>query len=437
MRDVNRRTFLRATTISAVAGAPAVRLGFAQNSPNDRINVAVVGLRGRGQAHIRYLSGIKGVRITHICDIDQNLLDQGVDQVMDVTGYEPTPVVDFRDMMDNPNLHAVFLATPDHWHALHTIWACQAGKDVYVEKPLSYCIREGRKMIQAARKYNRIVQVGTNHVSNPVVQEGIQLAQNGAIGDIYLGRVIIFGRRGTIGRVPDTPVPEGVDWDMYLGPAPKRPFNENRYHYKWHWYWDTSTSEFGNNGVHYMDMVRRALQKDVQPIQVNCDGGFYVHDSNQEVPNLQAATYKYADNVMLEMEIRSWYTNWENGQSGGAFLYGSDGWMQINHAGYKTYAQDSRDPDPSLSQDSKDQFNASLHFENFIQCVRSRRSQDLIADVEQGHLSTTISHLGNIAYRTNRKLTFNPASERFINDAGADSYLTRQYREPWVVPDEV
>jgi predicted dehydrogenase len=435
---MNRRSFLAGTAATgAIVSAPLVKSGYAKNSPNDQINVAVVGLNGRGKAHIRYLSGIKGVKITHICDVDQNMLDQGVDQVFDVTGEEPTPVVDFRDMMDNKDIHAVTLATPDHWHALHTIWACQAGKDVYVEKPLSYCIREGRKMIEAAQKYQRIVQVGTNHVSNPVVQEGIQLARNGAIGDIYMGRVVIFGRRSTIGRLPNGEVPDGVNWDLFLGPAPKRSYNENRYHYKWHWFWDTSTTEFGNNGVHYMDMVRRALNKQVHPIQVNCDGGYYIHDSDQEVPNLQSATYKYDDGIMLEMEVRSWYTNLENGQIDGAFLYGSDGWMQLSNAGYKTYEQDSQKPDLSRSKDSKEKHNALSHFENFIQCVRSRRSQDLAAGVEQGHLSTTISHLGNIAYRTNRKLKFKPKAETFVNDVDADKYLTRKYREPFVVPDKV
>ena len=438
MNPVNRRNFIKGTAAAGAAiSAPLIKSGWAQNSPSEQINVAVVGLRSRGKAHIKYLAQIPGVNITHICDIDQNLLDMTVDQVFDVTGKEPTPVVDFRDMMDNRDIHAVTLATPDHWHALHTIWACQAGKDVYVEKPLSYCLREGRKMIEAARKYERIVQVGTNHVSNPVVQEGIRLAREGAIGDIYMGRVVVFGRRGTIGRLPDGDVPEGVNWDLYLGPAPKRPYNENRYHYKWHWYWDTSTSEFGNNGVHFMDMVRRALNKREHPVQVNCDGGFYVHDSDQEIPNVQAATYKYADDVMLEMEVRSWYTNRENGQLDSAFLYGSKGWMELSNQGYKTYMTDSEEPNPAVSRDSKEKHDASPHFANFIACLRSRRREDLVADVEEGHLSTAISHLGNIAYRTNRKLKFDPKSEKFVNDPDADTYLTRNYRKPFVVPEEV
>jgi len=311
--------------------------------------------------------------------------------------------------------------------------------------------------VQAARKYGRMVQVGTQNRSNEVAAEAVRLIHEGKLGDVYLGRGIVYGHRGDIGCVKDSPIPKGVNWDLFLGPAPYRPFNENRFHYNWHWFWDTSTTEFGNNGTHQMDKIRWGMNKHVHPTTVSCNGGFYGWDSDQEIPNLQTATYKYEDGTMMELEIRSLYTNPEFGSKSGCFFYGTEGWMYLGASEFKTFFGPKDEPGPSMtSSDSKlptlknfseasEKGTAKIreleftHFSNFIDCVRSRKWQELNADILEGHMSTGIIHLGNIAYRTEQKLTFNPQSEIFIGDHAddANSYMTREYRTPFVVPDEV
>lgn len=464
MKATNRREFLKKTTTTAAGlmlSVPVVKSGFAKKCPNDTINVAVVGIRGKGGMYGgggHYLNYCKmpSVRVTTLCDIDERLFPEAVKNVEEIGGNTPKTIVDYRDVLEDKDIDVISIATPDHWHALKTIWACQAGKDVYVEKPISYNIDEGRKMVQAARKYNRVVQVGTQSRSSKITKEAIKFIRDGKLGKIYMGRGIVYGHRGNIGHVKDSPIPEEVHWDRFLGPAPYRPFNENRFHYKWHWFWDTSTSEFGNNGIHHMDKVRWGMNKHVHPVKVQCTGGFYGwENSDQEIPNLQIATFEYDDGTIMELEVRSLYTNPEFGSKSGCFFYGSEGWMHLGGGGFKTFFGTKDEPGPSMSSSDpnlptlKDFAEAEAddsvktrepeytHFSNFIDCVRSRKWQNLNADILEGHMSTAMMHLGNIAYRTGRSLTFNPYSERFIDDDDANSYLTREYRYPYVVPGKV
>ncbi|MCK5267860.1 MAG: Gfo/Idh/MocA family oxidoreductase [Spirochaetes bacterium] len=449
---MNRRGFLKNSAVTSaglMVGAPIVKKSFAKNSPNETVNVAVVGIHNRGKGLYRTLCGIPNVNVATICDVDERLLPEAAADVEERIGKKPKTEFDFRKVLEDKDIDAVVIVTPDHWHALHTIWACQAGKDVYIEKPLSYTIEEGRKMVQAARKYNRVVQVGTQSRSSRVVHEAIKFVHEGNLGEIYMGRVSILGFRPNIGRVKDSPTPKGVHWDLFLGPAPYRPYNENRFQYKWHWFWDTSTTEFGNNGTHGIDRVRWAMNKREHPVKVQCMGDFYVWDSDQEIPNIQTATYKYEDGTILEMEVRNIYSNREgNNWQGGSFLYGSKGWMYLSHTEFFTYFGKDHKPGPSMTAEDittpKDkkvvqEFKGldGPHLSNFIDCVRSGRWQDLNADILEGHMSTTIMHLGNIAYRTGRTLTFNPRSEKFINDDDANSYLTKEYRHPYVLPDKI
>lgn len=461
MKLTNRREFLT-TSATAAAGAilsvPAIKSGFAQQSQNDTVNVAVVGIRGKGGmygggGHYVNYCQMPNVRVTALCDIDERLFPEAVKNVQTFGGNTPRTVVDFRQLLDDQEIDAISIATPDHWHALQTIWACQAGKDVYVEKPVSYNIDEGRKMVDAARKYNRVVQVGTQNRSNEVAKEAVKFLHEGKLGKIYMARSVVYGHRGNIGHTKHVSVPEGVHWDKFLGPAPYRPFSENRFHYNWHWYWDTSTSEFGNNGTHFMDLIRWGLNKRVHPNKVHSTGGFYGWDSDQEIPNFQTATFEYDDGVILELEVRSLYTNPEFDKKSGAFFYGTEGWMYLGGGEFKTFFGTKDEPGPSMSSadvqrpvlkniaDAKSEDAAKLreleyvHFSNFIDCVRSRKWQDLHADILEGHLSTAFAHLGNISYRTGRKLTFNPHAEKFINDDDANTYLTRSYRQPYVLPD--
>ncbi len=450
MKSENRRGFIKKSMVATAGltvGAPAYIKGFVKNNPNDVINVAVVGIRSRGgfyggSGHTANFTKISGSRVAAICDVDENLFPQAIADIEKLGGDKPKTVVDFRDLLDDPEIDAISVATPDHWHALQSIWACQAGKDVYMEKPISYTIDEGRKMVQAARKYNRVVQVGMQSRSSKLVHKAIQLIHDGVIGDVYMGRGVVYGHRANIGRLPDGPVPEGVNWDMFLGPAPYRPFNKNRFHYNWHWYWDTATSEFGNNGVHYMDKIRWGLKKRVHPEKIHSCGGFYVWDSDQEIPNLQTGTFEFADGTIMELEIRSLFSNYEEGEVGGSFFYGSKGWMHLGGNSYKVYLGTEREEGPTLQKseielDENDKVGIEPHFVNFLDCMRSRKWQDLNADILEGHMSTAMMHLGNVSYRTGRKLVFNGNAEQFIDDDDANTYLTRQYRQPHVLPKKV
>lgn len=449
MKSINRRGFLMKSGIAAagaIISAPMAKKGFAKNSPNETVNIGVAGIRSRGGAHIRSYCKIPNVNVVAICDIDENLFPKSIDEIEKMTGKKPKTYVDFRDMIKDKDIDAVSIATPDHWHALQTIWACQAGKDVYVEKPCSHNVYESRKMVEAARKYNRVVQVGSQARSNPGHKEAMKLIQDGYLGKLYMARALIFKSRSSIGRKKDSPIPNGVNWDIFLGPAPYRPFNENRFHYTWHWYWDTGTAEIGNQ-VHQLDIARWGMNQRTHPVKVHSAGGFYAWDSDQETPNLQTATFEYQDGTIMENETRQMFTNNEDGIMVGNLFYGSEGWMHLtgeDSGEFATYFGRKNEPGKSISKKDITDDSMNLvgavggpHFNNFIQCVRSGKWQDLNADIEVGHISAVLYHLANISYRTGRKLIFNPYSEKFVNDEDANTYLSRVYRSPYVVPEKV
>jgi len=449
----SRRTFIKASTVGAVSalvGLPGFNARSYGNilGANDRVNLAVAGFHNRGIGHIRTFSSLENVSVAAICDVDQRLFPKGIQEVEEKGGGKPATYTDFRKILDDRDIDAVAIATPDHWHALQTIWACQAGKQVYIEKPLSYSLQEGRKMVEAARKYKRVVQTGTQSRSNIVVHKAVQAIREGVIGDIYMGRAIVFGFRPNIGKVPDSPVPEGVDWDMFLGPAPYRPFNENRFQYNWHWFWDTSTTEFGNNATHWVDLIRLAMGIKEHPRKIQCMGDFYVWDSDQEIPNIQLGSFKYGDGRIIQVDVRSIYNNPEAGENSGAFLYGSKGWMHLKHTAFKVFLGQNNEEGPSFSVDQYDptrdktaiqEFKGldPTHMQNFIDCVRAGDPKGLNAEVEEGFLSSSIGLLGNIAYRVGRTLEFDGKSERFIDDEEANGCLGREYRAPFVLPEEV
>ena len=415
---------------------------------NEKINIAIAGFHNRGIGHIRTFAALKNVNVSALCDIDQRLFPNGVKEVQSKGGDKPVVYTDFRKMLDDKDIDAISIVTPDHWHALHLIWSCQAGKDIYIEKPLCFTIEEGRKMIEAVDKYKRIVQVGTQSRSNIVPHKAFQLIREGIIGDIYMGRAIVFGFRPNIGKIADSPVPEGVDWDKFLGPAPYRPFNENRFHYKWHWFWDTSTTEFGNNATHWVDLIRWMMDIRVHPRKIQCMGDFYIWNSDQEIPNIQLGVFKFPDGRIIQIDVRSIYNNLEDGENSGAFLYGSKGWMHINHKGYKVFLGKNNDEGPSFSaryyDPTKDktmiqEFKGldETHMQNFIDCIRSRDIQKLNANIREGYLSSAIGLLGNIAYRIGRTLEFDHKTEKFVNDKEANKYLTREYRKPYILPEKI
>jgi len=448
MKSIKRRSFIKksmAVSAGMAIGAPAYIKGFVQTKPSDIINVAVAGVNDRGgyyggTGHAANFTKIKNSRVVAICDADENVFSKASADIEKLGGAKPETVIDFRNLLDNKDIDAVSIASPDYWHALHTIWACQAGKDVYVEKPMSYNIVEGRKMVEAARKYNRVVQVGTQYRSNVVTLKAMQMLHEGVIGDLYMGRATVYRHRPNIGRVQNSPVPDGVHWNLYRGPAPMIPFNKNHFHYNWHWYWDTATGEFGNNGVHAMDRIRLAMQKNIHPSKISCVGGFYGYDSDQDVPNLQVATFEYDDGKIMELEVRSLYTP---SDEAGLLFMGTKGYLQLGTNSFEIFLGPEKEPGPGMTREDfevNEYVKAGIepHFVNFLDCMRSRKWQDLAADVLEGHMSTSMMLMGNIAYKTGRKLTFDGKTEKFLNDDDANTYLTRQeYRKPYLLPEEV
>lgn len=448
---MKRKDFIRNSAIVAgsALAAPGYIPGMITRSPNERINIAVAGIsgqrknvrgmiNGRGIVHVNTYAKIPNVAVTTLCDVDERLFPGMVTVVENQFGIKPQVRTDFRDLLDDKEIDVISIATPDHWHALMTVWACQAGKDVYVEKPVSHNVSEGRKMVDAARKYNRIVQSGICYRSSKAVKEGIRFVHEGKLGKVYMAKGITYRYRVPIEHVPDNPIPEGVNWDLFLGPAPYRPFNENRYIYQWHWYWDTGTTEFGNNGIYRMDTVRWALNKNTHPVRIHCAGGKYMRDDDQEVPNILVAIYEYADGTIVQNEVRSLCTNPEGlPDSGDCFLYSDQGWMTFNGSGYKTYFGTKNEPGPAKSDRDFPAEELTNGWENFINCVRSRKREELDNDILEGHLSASLGHLGVISYRTGRKLTFDPLKEKFVGDPDADKLLTRDYRKPFVMPVSV
>ena len=343
-----------------------------------------------------------------------------------LAGKPPRTEKDFRRLLDDKSIDAVTIATPDHWHALLAVLACQAGKDVYVEKPASHNMVEGRRMVEAARKYKRIVQLGTQWRSTPHVDEAIAQVRGGGIGKVGMARAWIHQKRENIGHGKPGPVPAGVDYAMWQGPAPDRPFYPNRFHYKWHWFWHWGTGELGNNGVHGVDVARWGLGVDA-PIAVSSGGGKYVFDDDQEVPDTQLVTWEFPG-ACLAWEHRMWSKHPTEGSGFGIAFYGDKGTLIIDDHGWRI-----EDGDGSKGKRSRDDGQAQ-HVQNFLDCVKSREKPN--ADIEIGHLSTRLCHLGNIAYRTGKKLTFDAANESF-HDAAADSLLAREYSSRFEMPSQV
>jgi predicted dehydrogenase len=434
---------------SCTAPQPEVPATTRVIGANDRINIAVIGTRGRGKAHLREFAKIPNVRVKTVCDVDERLFPERVKMVADVQGHTPGTEYDLRRVLDDKDIDAVATATPNHWHALVTIWACQASKHVYVEKPASYNVFEGRKMVEAASKYNRIVAVGFQSRSHPNVQQAMKFLHEGGLGDIYMAKGLCYKPRHSFGIAPNGPVPEGVHYDLWLGPAAYQPFNEKRFHYNWHWHWNTGNGDIGNQGVHEMDIARWGLGKNEHPVKVSSSGGYYKYtaaECSQETPNTQTAVFEYADGKILQFEVRGLYTNAEQDVRIGALFFGTEGWMHLNSSGktWATFLGKKNEPgptseaaDPSADPSNLTSSGGGGHFENFIAALRSGKEQDLTANIEGGHLSAALPHLANISYRLGRNLVFNGAKEKFVADKEADRMLTRKYRKPYVVPEQV
>ena len=454
-----RRDFIK----KSIIGTAGVAIGSLQLSSksyasvigaNDRINVAVIGIRSQGRAHIsRYcaLKNNQNVKLKTLCDADEQFFDERAKIVFDKTGVNPVFEWDMRKVFEDKEIDAVSFATPNHWHALGTIWACQAGKHVYVEKPACHNIFEGRKMIEAARKYNVRVQTGFQSRSSNNVIEAIKFLHDGEIGDVYMARGLCIKPRDSFGIAKNSLPPAKLHYDQWLGPAPYRPYNEKRGHYNWHWFWDTGNGDTGNQGPHQFDIARWGLNENEHPVSVYSTGGFYGIDPDecaQETPNIQASLFKYRDGKILEFETRGRYSNDESslGIRIGNVFYGSEGYLELEGGTWKAFRDREREPFAGSQEDDRKQTDLTStvadespadHWANFIDAIRSGKNETLHCDIIEGFHSSALPHLANISYRLGRELKFMGEYEKFASDSEADTMLTRRYRKPYVVPDEV
>ena len=430
-KNIPRRQFVKNTALVGAALSLPTIIPAQAFGANDRVNVAVLGVNGRGKNHIDGYMNLDNVQVTTLVDPDMNICQERAKEYGEKYNTTMKAIQDQSEMLDDPDIDVVSIASSNHWHALSTIWACQAGKDVYVEKPGSHNLWEGRKMVEAAAKYDRIVQHGVQLRSSKAIREAIQLLRDGYIVNVYMARGLVFRWRADIGDQGFEPVPEGVDYDMWTGPAPMRPFTRNLVHYNWHWHWDYGNGDVGNQGIHETDLCMWGLDVGF-PTKITSMGGKFLWDDCKEVPEVQTSIYHYpAEKKMIQFEVRHWCTNLEDGAGVGNIFYGEKGYMVIKgYDTYETYLGQERTP----GQKGKD---GGDHYQNFIDAVRAHDKTKLHAPVETAHLSSGLAHLGNISYRLGRQLTFNPKAEKFINDPEADKMLTRNYRAPYVVPDKV
>jgi predicted dehydrogenase len=434
-----RRHFLFGS-LAALAAGPTARQSVAAS---DKIVLGFMGVGGRGRALLQGFGKRPDVAVAYLADVDSRLLLERASEAAQLNGRTPKTVQDVRRVLDDKAVDALVIATPDHWHALGTVWACQAGKDVYVEKPTSHSIWESRQMVRAARKFDRIVQVGTQCRSAPYVHEAIDYIRSGQLGEVHYVRVLNSKPRSSIGKRPDRPVPAGVDYDRWLGPAPARPFNENHFHYAWHWFWNYSGGDIINDGVHQIDMARWVIDR-AYPKSVYSTGGIHFFKDDQETPDTQVVNWDY-DGLTMVFEQNLWTPYQQKTPfnlrdrdelprwpfSGTRIeVYGSKRWMMLGRHGdgWEVFDGDFRSVAHQYGRQSNDR-----HFANFLNCVRSRKRPN--ADVEQVHLSTLLCHYGNIAYRVGRKLVIDPATEGFVGDAQANALVKRTYREPYAVPE--
>ena len=421
---MNRRSFLGAATAAGLAAAQTKPV-----SASDKVNIGMIGVGGRGRGLLGTFSGLPDVNVSYLCDADQSSLERA-SRVLGRAGRSvPQTTNDMRRLFDSQDVDAVVIATPDHWHAPATILACDAGKDVYVEKPASHNIREGRLMVDAARRNSRIVQVGTQSRSRPSSLKAIEIARSGAIGEVLMAKAWNVQLRDDIGHKPNTPVPKGVDYDTWLGPAPWIPFNENRFHYKWHWHWHFGTGDAGNDGAHQIDIARWALGVDY-PTSTSGMGGKVFFDDDQQTPDTMNVTFRYGRKALI-WEMRIWNPYGMDGQENGVAVYGTDASIQIGRWdrrwGYKLFDKKGKLVEHNDADDESDD-----HMRNFVDCVRTRNLPS--ADISIGHLSAIHCHLANIVARTGRTLAFDQETETIIGDPHANLYVTRRYRTHWSTP---
>jgi predicted dehydrogenase len=464
--SISGKGFEKAATLAGLTGISFITHPERVFGANDRVRVGVVGLRGQGFQAVEAYARMPNTETVAVCDVDENIMKGRLADMDRMALPTPKTYGDIRKLLEDSSIDAISIGTPNHWHSLMGIWACQAGKDVYVEKPCSHNLWEGRQLLQATKKYNRIVQHGTNNRSAGAVIEGVQKLREGVIGDVYLARGLCFNDRDTIGKTPVEPVPAGVNYELWTGPSPLHPFTRNRFHYNWHWFWDTGNGDIGNQGAHQIDVARWGLGVKY-PNKVSALGGHFMFDDDQEVPNTLNAVFEFNQESgkpkILEFEVRHWITNQEAGigslgfgssipgflgpprrgeshqrrgrvsGSVGDIFYGSKGYMAMSneeYPSYRTWLGEGQERGPSGSREGN-------NWQNFINCVRSHKPEEQNAPIEEGVISCALIHLANTSYRLGRTLNFDPVKQEVIGDEEANRMLRGTYRAPYVVPEEV
>jgi predicted dehydrogenase len=483
MTRVNRRRFLH----TAIAAGATITIGGTKSSAkvmgaNDRIRVAVAGLNGRGGAHTGAYLGMKNVEIAYLVDPHKRTYKKHLDNIAKKGQPAPTCLQDIRKALEDKELNAVSIATPNHWHSLMTIWACEAGKDVYVEKPCSHNIHEGRIAVEMARKHKRVVQHGTQSRSGQIWADIAAIAKSGKLGKLLVSRGLCYkdggtggSTRGDIGHKPVKAPPADLDFNIWLGPAPEQGYHENLVHYRWHWFWDFGNGDMGNQGVHQMDIARWLIPGATWPKSVISFGGRYANNDQGQTPNEQVTVMEFGETLLI-FETRGLKSAGYHNQSIGNILHFEEGII----AGGRFFPKGKKDGE-ALPKVTSAEKRGGDHFANFIACVRSRDTSKLHAEIEVGHVSAGLCHLGHISHRlgkdaaydpklgklsgheegtealarmaehlkdhgikfdgknlrVGRKLAFDAKTESFVNDKEANALLTRNYRKPFIVPDKV
>lgn len=403
MYNTNRRKFLKgmlaSSAIAAISQAPKVKAAPKVLGANDIVQVGIVGIRGKGAQHIQIFHGLEKVRVAAICDVDSDVLEKEKTKLSEL-GEKVETYTDYRKLLDNKEINAVVLATPNHWHSLQAIWGCQAGKDVYVEKPVSHNVWEGRQLVNAARKYNRIVQTGTQSRSDEALQEVFDLIQKGHIGKIKVVYGFCYKRRQSIGLVKGPqPIPRNIDYNLWTGPAPLLPLRRESLHYDWHWQWPTGCGDIGNQGVHEMDMCRWVLNENALPKRVKSFGGRFGYMDDGDTPNTQVAIFDY-DTAPLIFEVaglpqRKGIESMDNykGVRIGIIIECEDGYFAGGSGGGWFY------DNKGVKVKQHASSGGGEHQANFIKAVRSRKKEDLTAEIHKGHLSSALCHIANLSYR--------------------------------------
>ncbi|MBB02048.1 MAG: dehydrogenase [Planctomyces sp.] len=419
MSNSSRRQFLAASAAAGLSTLAAPALLRGASSPNETITLGVMGTNGRGLSLVRSFAGLKNCEFKYVCDVDERARLKGEKALQDAQPRTPESVTDYRKMLDDADVDAIVIAAPDHWHAVAGIAGCQAGKHVYVEKPCSHNAAEGEMFMKAAADNKRQVQMGTQRRSRPGIREGIARLHEGLIGDVLYARCHYYNARGNIGHGKQVPVPTYLNWDLWQGPAPVEEYRDNLVHYNWHWFWNWGTAELGNNGVHYLDVLRWGMGADY-PTRVSCDGAKLRHDDDQQTPDTSLATYHFGDKFVT-WEQRSWAKKTKVDPGPAMAFFGTKGSLEIaNDSGYRAFDLNGKEiaTGEGASGDAD-------HLQNFLDAIRGEA--ELNCDIQTAHRSTLLCHLGNIAYRVGRPLEIDPTNGHIVDDSDAMALWGREY----------